>query len=117
MHGNEPVGREMLAHLATYLLRARGLVPRVDGILNTTDITLIPTINPDGFDRGTEGACSGRTFSHHPLSYQILFQGATTRLVGITRETGTSTVTSPPGATSIRRLLSCESGGSRRPLP
>ena len=61
MHGNEPVGREMLVHLASYLLNARPLVTRVAKLLATTDITLIPTINPDGFDRGTEGACSGNT--------------------------------------------------------
>jgi len=59
MHGNEPVGREMLIHLAHYLLQARPLVSRVAKLLASTDITLIPTINPDGFDRGTEGACSG----------------------------------------------------------
>lgn len=59
MHGNEPVGREMLAHLATVLLQAQALVPRIATLLATTDITIIPTINPDGFDRGTEGACSG----------------------------------------------------------
>ena len=59
MHGNEPVGREMLVHLASYLLHARPLVSRVADLLATTEITLIPTINPDGFDRGTEGACSG----------------------------------------------------------
>ena len=28
-------------------------------LVNETDITLIPTMNPDGFDRGQEGACSG----------------------------------------------------------
>ena len=28
-------------------------------LINNTDITIIPTMNPDGFDRGTEGACSG----------------------------------------------------------
>ena len=33
---------------------------RIAMLLATTDITIIPTINPDGFDRGTEGACSGR---------------------------------------------------------
>ena len=37
----------------------RPLVSRVAKLLASTDITLIPTINPDGFDRGTEGACSG----------------------------------------------------------
>merc|ERR1711962_1328220 len=35
------------------------MVTRVAKLLASTDITLIPTINPDGFDRGTEGACSG----------------------------------------------------------
>ena len=38
------------------------LHPSVDTItelVDTTDITIIPTINPDGFDRGKEGACSG----------------------------------------------------------
>ena len=31
-------------------------------LVDTTDITIIPTINPDGFDRGTEGACSGADY-------------------------------------------------------
>ena len=31
-------------------------------MVDTTDITIIPTINPDGFDRGTEGACSGADY-------------------------------------------------------
>ena len=31
-------------------------------MVDTTDITIIPTINPDGFDRGTEGACSGANY-------------------------------------------------------
>ena len=30
--------------------------------MDKTDITIIPTINPDGFDRGTEGACSGADY-------------------------------------------------------
>ena len=71
MHGNEPVGREMLVHLASYLLHARPLVSRVADLLATTEITLIPTINPDGFDRGTEGACSGATSSYN-LPFLVL---------------------------------------------
>ena len=31
-------------------------------LVDTTDITIIPTMNPDGFDRGTEGACSGADY-------------------------------------------------------
>jgi hypothetical protein len=30
------------------------------GFSDRTDITLIPTINPDGFDRATEGRCVGK---------------------------------------------------------
>ena len=31
-------------------------------MLDETDITIIPTMNPDGFDRGTEGSCSGADY-------------------------------------------------------
>ena len=36
--------------------------PEITDLVDTTDITLIPTINPDGFDRGEEGACSGADY-------------------------------------------------------
>jgi len=62
MHGNEPVGREMLNHFAEVLLRGYGVIDTVTELVDTTDITIIPTINPDGFDRGTEGACSGADY-------------------------------------------------------
>ena len=32
-------------------------------LVDTTDITIIPTMNPDGFDRGKEGACSGADYA------------------------------------------------------
>lgn len=62
MHGNEPVGREMLNHFAEVLLRGYGVIEEITKLLNETDITLIPTMNPDGFDRGEEGACSGANY-------------------------------------------------------
>jgi len=62
MHGNEPVGREMLNHFAEVLLRGYGLIDVITKLVNETDITLIPTMNPDGFDRGQEGACSGANY-------------------------------------------------------
>jgi len=59
MHGNEPVGRELLMHLASYLLRGYGVIDAVTDLVDNTDITLIPTINPDGIDRSIEGSCYG----------------------------------------------------------
>ena len=34
-------------------------VDEITNLIDTTDITIIPTINPDGFDRAKEGECSG----------------------------------------------------------
>ena len=28
-------------------------------IIDSTNVTIIPTMNPDGFDRSTEGKCTG----------------------------------------------------------
>ena len=64
MHGNEPVGRELLIHLARYLLHAsRDGDERAKKILESMDLYILPTMNPDGFARGTEGRCSGGTYN------------------------------------------------------
>ena len=69
MHGNEPVGRELLIHLAKYLLQShQDGDARASKILKSTDLYILPTMNPDGFDRGEEGRCSGGTYSHGRLS-------------------------------------------------
>ena len=65
MHGNEPVGRELLVHLAKYILRFDR------EILETTDLYILPTMNPDGFDRAFEGRCDGITYSAGRLSEGI----------------------------------------------
>ena len=58
MHGNEPTGREMLIHLAKYIILAKNMRPedlkrdqlaqRAANLLATTDLWLLPTMNPDG---------------------------------------------------------------------
>jgi carboxypeptidase D len=50
MHGDETVGRELMVFLAQYLLKNYGLDARVTNLVNTTDIFLMPSLNPDGYE-------------------------------------------------------------------
>lgn len=50
MHGDETVGREMLIYLAEYLLYNYGKISEVTKLVDTTDIFLMPSMNPDGFE-------------------------------------------------------------------
>ncbi|XP_071449065.1 carboxypeptidase D [Hetaerina americana] len=71
MHGDETVGRELLIALAQYLLFNYGKVERLTKLINTTDIFLMPSLNPDGFEGSKEGNCEsedntvGRDNFHH----------------------------------------------------
>ncbi|XP_069883506.1 carboxypeptidase D [Dipodomys merriami] len=58
MHGDETVSRQVLVYLARELASgySRG-DPRLVRLLNTTDVYLLPSLNPDGFERAREGDC------------------------------------------------------------
>ncbi|VDK75166.1 unnamed protein product [Onchocerca ochengi] len=52
MHGNEPIGRELLLRLASYFcdqLSAKN--KEIMELINSTSIHLLPAMNPDGFER------------------------------------------------------------------
>ena len=55
--GNEAVGRELVIFLAEYLIKGYGTIDRITKLVNTTDIWLMPSLNPDGFAAAEEGHC------------------------------------------------------------
>ncbi|KAK6637928.1 hypothetical protein RUM44_008350 [Polyplax serrata] len=57
IHGNEPVGRELILYMADYLLKNYKTNEEVKWILDRTIIHLLPSMNPDGFERSREGDC------------------------------------------------------------
>lgn len=60
MHGDETVSRQVLIYLLQYLLENYGRDQRVTSLINTTDIYIVPSLNPDGFQRAKEGDCQGQ---------------------------------------------------------
>lgn len=58
MHGDETVSRQVLVYLARELAAGyRRGDPRLVRLLNTTDVYVLPSLNPDGFERAREGEC------------------------------------------------------------
>ena len=67
MHGDEAVGREILISLIFHLLNNYGKDERITKLINTTNIYIMPSANPDGFEKVNEGACTnsnGRNNAH-----------------------------------------------------
>ncbi|XP_042883422.1 carboxypeptidase D-like isoform X2 [Penaeus japonicus] len=58
IHGDETVGRALMVFLAQYLVTQYGSNPRITRLLNQTEIHLMPSMNPDGFELAKEGSCN-----------------------------------------------------------
>ncbi|XP_033748148.1 carboxypeptidase M-like [Pecten maximus] len=59
MHGNEPIGREMLLHLIEEFVMNYASNSTLRSFLDSTLVHILPTMNPDGFEASYEGNCSG----------------------------------------------------------
>ena len=59
MHGDEVVGKELLFNLIDYLTDNDGIDPRVTAILDTTELWILPSMNPDGTELGQRWNANG----------------------------------------------------------
>ena len=59
MHGDETVGRELSLYLIEWLVEGYGNDPRATDLINNTDIFIMPTMNPDGFEMGQRYNANG----------------------------------------------------------
>lgn len=59
MHGDEITGREMMLRLIEDLLANYGKDPEITGLIDTTEIYIMPSMNPDGAALRTRGNANG----------------------------------------------------------
>ncbi|EDV19678.1 Carboxypeptidase D [Trichoplax sp. H2] len=61
MHGNEVTGREILLLLIEYFCSNYNIDSRVTRLINSVRMHIMPTMNPDGWEKAVEGDWSGTT--------------------------------------------------------
>ena len=57
MHGDETVGRQLVIYFAEFLLQNYDKDERVKKLVDSIEIYLMPSLNPDGFAVSPEGSC------------------------------------------------------------
>ena len=59
MHGDEVVGKELLYNLLDYMTDNYGTDPRVTNLIDSTEIWIMPSMNPDGTELGGRTNANG----------------------------------------------------------
>lgn len=59
IHGDEPIGYDMLIRTIELLLTDYGSNPRITNIVNNTELWFIPMMNPDGYANGVRYNAAG----------------------------------------------------------
>jgi len=59
IHGNEPVGTEMLVYLSRHLIDQYGVDAAITGLVDETEIYILPMLNPDGNALGSRYNANG----------------------------------------------------------
>lgn len=57
IHGDEAIGREILIFLIYHLLSNYKKDERITKLIDETNIFIMPSANPDGFEKSSEGSC------------------------------------------------------------
>ena len=71
MHGNEVPSKEVLLHLLDYLLNNQNSDPSVDYVLKNTRVHIMPSMNPDGYEKSTFGDCEGVEGRYNGNNYDL----------------------------------------------
>ncbi|HCN08039.1 MAG TPA: hypothetical protein DIT01_08910, partial [Lentisphaeria bacterium] len=83
MHGDEAIGQEMAMRFIGHLLTSYGIDPGVTALVDSTDIHVLPIMNPDGYAKdnryNTAGYDLNRNFPSptHPAGNEPLLQPET----------------------------------------
>ncbi|XP_065274163.1 carboxypeptidase D isoform X2 [Emys orbicularis] len=71
MHGNEVIGRELLLNLIDYLCKNFGTDPEVTELVLNTRIHIMPSMNPDGYEKSQEGDRSSTVGRNNSNNYDL----------------------------------------------
>ena len=76
MHGDEPVGMEMLLYLIDRLLTDYGSDTRIADLVNETEIWIVPLMNPDGLTSNSRLNAQGLDLNRNFPTFDVDFVGS-----------------------------------------